>query len=117
MPKQRKKPPPPPPPPLLTPNFDFLVADLVHAPYRSGIFDAAICIAVLHHLSTRERRIEIIRECLRVLRVGGRLLLYAWAEEQGGSAGTEQDGQQGISNHDFQSTGSQDCLVAWHHKL
>lgn len=106
-PKQRKKPPPP-PPPLVTPNFDFLVADLVHAPYRAGLFDAAICIAVLHHLSTRERRIEIIRECLRVLRVGGRLLLYAWAEEQA---------EEGVSSHDFQGTGCQDCLVAWHHQL
>jgi len=114
-PKQRKKPPPP-PPPLLTPNFDFLVADLVHTPYRGGLFDAAICIAVLHHMSTRERRIEVIRECLRVLRVGGRLLLYAWAEEQGSGDGTE-NGRQGVSNHDFESTGSQDCLVAWHHKL
>merc|ERR1712232_348977 len=63
-PKQPKKPPPPPPAPLLTPNFDFMIADLVHLPYRSNLFDAVICIAVLHHLSTRERRIDVIKECL-----------------------------------------------------
>jgi len=112
-PKQRKK--PSPLPPLVTPNFDFLVADLVHAPYRGGLFDAAICIAVLHHLSTWERRVEVLRECLRVLKAGGRLLLYAWAEEQG--SGDGEGGQHGVSNHDFENTGSQDCLVAWHHKL
>merc|ERR1712039_168026 len=85
-----------------------MVADCVHLPYRSGLFDAVICIAMLHHLSTRERRIEVIKECLRVTKPNGRILLYAWAQDQ-------EDGG-GVSNHDF-NTGSQDCLVAWHHKL
>jgi alkylated DNA repair protein alkB homolog 8 len=35
--------------------------DALHVPLRSGAFDAAISIAVLHHISTVERRLALIR--------------------------------------------------------
>ncbi|CAB4069303.1 ALKBH8 [Lepeophtheirus salmonis] len=44
--------------------------------------DAIISIAVIHHLSTWERRRDALAEMLRVLKVGGRVLIYAWAKEQ-----------------------------------
>ncbi|KAK7755901.1 tRNA methyltransferase, has a role in tRNA modification [Diatrype stigma] len=47
--------------------------------------DFAICIAVLHHLSTRERRIEGVSAILECLRDGGTALVYVWALEQGSS--------------------------------
>jgi ubiquinone/menaquinone biosynthesis C-methylase UbiE len=53
-------------------------ADSLHLPYRAGSFDAAICIAVLHHLSSWERRRAGVVEMLRVLRPGGRLLVRRW---------------------------------------
>lgn len=41
-----------------------------------------ICIAVLHHLSTTERRLEGLRELVRIVRPGGLVLVYVWALEQ-----------------------------------
>ena len=41
-----------------------------------------ICIAVLHHLATDERRLAAIEELVRVVRSGGQVLLYVWALEQ-----------------------------------
>lgn len=50
--------------------------------YRDACVDAVLCVAVLHHFSTAERRAEAIREMARVLRPGGRALVYVWAVEQ-----------------------------------
>jgi hypothetical protein len=36
-------------------------SDGLALPLRSGSFDAAICIAVLHHMSTIEHRLQILR--------------------------------------------------------
>lgn len=44
------------------------VADGLALPYRLAAFDFVICIAVVHHLSTRERRVEAIAELLSRLR-------------------------------------------------
>ncbi len=35
------------------------VADATYLPLRSGSFDAAICIAVMHHISTQARRVYV----------------------------------------------------------
>eukprot|EP00913_Durusdinium_trenchii_P010128 g9497.t1 len=59
-----------------------MVADCLAAPLRDGAFDAVLSIAVLHHLSTRGRRVQALREAARLLRVGGQLLVYCWSFEQ-----------------------------------
>ena len=41
-----------------------------------------LCIAVLHHISTVERRIAMLAELARTLRCGGRALVTVWAFEQ-----------------------------------
>lgn len=41
-----------------------------------------ILVLVIHHLSTKERRIRAIREMARTLRVGGCIMIYVWAMEQ-----------------------------------
>ena len=79
-------------------------ADVMALPYRSGTFDAAVSIAVLHHVATKARRRLLVREALRVLRPGGRALLYAWAMEQGNG---------GVSGHAF---AAQDVFVPWHQR-
>lgn len=58
------------------------VADCMSIPLRDKSCDAAICIAVMHHLSTKERRIRCIEELARVVRVGGMINIQAWAMEQ-----------------------------------
>lgn len=88
-----------------------LQASALALPHPSHTFDFAICIAVIHHLATRERRVEGIREILRTLRRSpalgtgsgdggeggaGQALIFVWALEQsssrrGWSVGDEQD--------------------------
>ncbi|KAH9622058.1 hypothetical protein KSS87_004393 [Heliosperma pusillum] len=63
-------------------GHEALVADAVNMPYRDGFGDAAISIAVLHHLSTPNRRIKAIEELVRVVRKGGLVLITVWAVEQ-----------------------------------
>ena len=91
-----------------------VVADNLSLPHPTGVFDFAISIAVVHHLSTPARRVEAVRCILDLLQrapslprtgtqqqhdkggVGGRALIYVWALEQkdsrrGWDEGHEQD--------------------------
>ncbi|BAE61099.1 S-adenosyl-L-methionine-dependent methyltransferase [Aspergillus flavus] len=79
-----------------------IVADILNLPHPDSFFDFAISIAVIHHLSTPDRRIQAIREILRALKPatveapGGKVLLYVWALEQktsrrGWDKGDQQD--------------------------
>jgi alkylated DNA repair protein alkB family protein 8 len=59
-----------------------VVANCLCLPYRDDSFDAALSIAVLHHISSLPRRQRLVAETMRILRPGGRALFYAWAQEQ-----------------------------------
>lgn len=48
-------------------------------------------IAVLHHLSTEQRRLAVLTEMVRCLRPGGKLLVTVWAVEQSKKKYAEQD--------------------------
>eukprot|EP00560_Eucampia_antarctica_P000371 CAMPEP_0197841284 /NCGR_PEP_ID=MMETSP1437-20131217/46085_1 /TAXON_ID=49252 ORGANISM="Eucampia antarctica, Strain CCMP1452" /NCGR_SAMPLE_ID=MMETSP1437 /ASSEMBLY_ACC=CAM_ASM_001096 /LENGTH=365 /DNA_ID=CAMNT_0043451009 /DNA_START=38 /DNA_END=1135 /DNA_ORIENTATION=+ len=58
------------------------VADCMNLPLRTNGCDAAICIAVMHHLSTEPRRLQCLRELARIVKVGGCINVQAWAKEQ-----------------------------------
>jgi alkylated DNA repair dioxygenase AlkB/SAM-dependent methyltransferase len=58
------------------------VADCMNLPLRTKSFDAAICIAVMHHLSTENRRKRCIEELSRIVTPGGLINVQAWAMEQ-----------------------------------
>lgn len=61
---------------------EVLVADAVNLPYRTGYGDAAISIAVLHHLSSESRRKKAVEELVRIVKTGGLVLITVWAREQ-----------------------------------
>jgi len=63
-------------------GMDVAAADVMALPYRDSSCDYAICIAVIHHMSSEDRRKRAILELARVLRRGGRALVTAWALEQ-----------------------------------
>ncbi|XP_073009946.1 tRNA (carboxymethyluridine(34)-5-O)-methyltransferase [Typha latifolia] len=63
-------------------GHEVMVADAVNLPYRDNFGDAAISIAVLHHLSTEMRRRKAIEELIRVVQKGGLVLITVWAVEQ-----------------------------------
>lgn len=80
-----------------TAGSDVVLADGLATPHRPGSLDFCLSIAVIHHFSTRTRRIEAIRHLLDLLRSdGGEALVYVWALEQktsrrGWGAGDPQD--------------------------
>lgn len=80
-------------------GHEVCVGDAVVQPYRRGCADVAMAIALLHHLSTRSRRVAVLKGLLQNIRRGGHVLVYVWAQEQG----TE-------SKRLF---GQQDILVPW----
>ncbi|KAK7500596.1 hypothetical protein BaRGS_00008171 [Batillaria attramentaria] len=58
------------------------VSDVLAIPVRSCTVDVGLCIAVIHHLSTQTRRRKAVEELVRILRPGGSVLIYVWAQEQ-----------------------------------
>ncbi|TAQ85145.1 hypothetical protein B7494_g6535 [Chlorociboria aeruginascens] len=74
-----------------------IVADTLSLPHQKGAFDFAISIAVIHHLSTSERRREAISKILQCLRGEGKALIYVWALEQKDSRrGWDEDHEQDV---------------------
>lgn len=69
--------------------------------FRRQIFDAVIAIAVIHHIPTVVGRIAALKEMHRLLKPGGKALVYVWAMEQ--KKGT-------IGARTFES---QDIYVPW----
>uniref|UniRef100_A0A672G0C1 Fe2OG dioxygenase domain-containing protein n=1 Tax=Salarias fasciatus TaxID=181472 RepID=A0A672G0C1_SALFA len=63
-------------------GFHAFVSDALNVPLRTASCDACISIAVIHHFSTEERRLEAVKELVRLLKPGGRALIYVWAFEQ-----------------------------------
>ena len=63
-------------------NLEVVTSDALKIPYRSGLFDYVISIAVIHHLSTPEKRLECILEMIRITKSGGLIYILVWAFEQ-----------------------------------
>ncbi|KAJ2850886.1 tRNA methyltransferase, has a role in tRNA modification [Coemansia brasiliensis] len=80
-------------------KLECLISDALDLPYRDQCFDFAISIAVIHHFSSPHRRLQAIKELLRVVREGGTVLIFAWALEQKGRRKFDQN--------------TQDFLVPW----
>ncbi|CAM6002498.1 unnamed protein product [Sphagnum balticum] len=80
-------------------GYEVNEGDCTALPYKSNTYDAVIAIALLHHLSTEERRVIALCEMCRIVVSGGRILVCAWALEQ-----------DQLSRRRFES---QDVLVPW----
>ncbi|KAJ3212927.1 Alkylated DNA repair protein alkB 8 [Entophlyctis luteolus] len=63
-------------------GHECMVADNMSLPFRSGSFDFVLSIAVIHHFASFARRVAAVRELARVLRPGGKMLVFVWALEQ-----------------------------------
>lgn len=60
-------------------GYNVIVGDGCDLPYKEDSFDAVFSIAVIHHMSTEERRIKFLSEMIRVCKNGGNIMLEAWA--------------------------------------
>ena len=88
------------PPPLAKPA-EVLVADGMALPHRPGSADFVISIAVIHHLSTQERRRASIAALLECAKPASPVLVFVWALEQASS------------RRGFHEGCEQDTLVSW----
>ena len=63
-------------------GLNVICGDILNIPYKTESFDYTICIAVIHHLSTVEKRKKAIEELERVTKKGGKILVLVWAFEK-----------------------------------
>ncbi|KAG1057019.1 hypothetical protein G6F43_001120 [Rhizopus delemar] len=78
-----------------------MVSDALNLPYRDSSFDFAISIAVIHHFASPERRLQAVKDMAKIVRPGGKILVFVWALEQ-----TK------FSKRNFEP-GQQDVFVPW----
>lgn len=70
---------------------EVMICDNLNLPFRGQCFNAVISIGVIHHFSTKQRRIKAIKEMARVLVPGGQMMIYVWAMEQKNRRFAKQD--------------------------
>ena len=56
-------------------NLNVIIGNILNIPFNDNIFDYTLCIAVIHHLSSKTKRIKAINELLRVTKKGGKILI------------------------------------------
>lgn len=74
---------------------------ILSIPLLDNTYDGVICIAVLHHLSTTQRRRDAIAELIRITKSGGKILITTWAE-----IGYK-------SSHRVETLNGNDKLIGW----
>ncbi|MFH8080441.1 MAG: class I SAM-dependent methyltransferase [Candidatus Aenigmatarchaeota archaeon] len=58
---------------------DFVLADMLHLPFKKKVFDVCLCISTLHHLDDRLKRIKALKEIKRVCKKDIYILVwYRW---------------------------------------
>lgn len=105
--------------------------DALALPFRYESADAAISIAVLHHIATFERRKRLIEELLRVVKPGSKICVTVWSMDQSQSEYAKMRGNKddvaaapAVSSEETQTTNrlkvhdgkdfeQQDVLVPW----
>ena len=63
-------------------NTSFIQGTLYRLPLKTESLDAALCIASLHNIQTRELRQQCTKEIFRILRPNGKVLFSVWSREQ-----------------------------------
>jgi tRNA (uracil-5-)-methyltransferase TRM9 len=60
------------------PQNRFEVGDILNLPYSDDFFNKVFVIRTLHHIPSKEFRLQALREARRVLKPGGLLVLTVW---------------------------------------
>lgn len=62
-------------------GHEVICCDALNLAYPDNFADTVISIAVIHHLSTPERRLKVVKEMFRILKPNGKMMIYVWAKE------------------------------------
>lgn len=60
-------------------SIELRLGNVSSLPFQTKSFSAVICLAVLHHLNTQNKRLAAFKEIFRVLRVPGIALISVWS--------------------------------------
>jgi len=60
------------------PDKRFVLSEPLKFPFENQSFDIAICLAVLHHIPSKQSRAEFLKEIKRILKPNGKLILTVW---------------------------------------
>ena len=78
-------------------NCEYIVSNCLDIPISDNSIDYILSIAVIHHLSNYDRRLNSIKEITRLLKKNGKALIYVWSYEQ----------------PKFKNENNQDVMVRW----
>lgn len=87
----------------------------INIPIKNDTLDHIICIAVIHHFASEERRIQCLKEISRILKVGGTAFVTAWAFEQKSRVKIDDADQMVPWNSDARFTEKSDKLDRFYH--
>lgn len=59
-----------------------VVADSLNLPLRDNIFDYTMSVAVIHHFDSELKRLQAIKELIRITKPGGKIFISVWALKQ-----------------------------------
>lgn len=60
-------------------RFHPIVADALYLPIRDNTIDSIVSIALVHHIAGKLNRIRFLRECKRIIKEKGLIILSAWS--------------------------------------
>ena len=63
-------------------GIDSLQLNNLSIPLKNNMADYVLSIAVIHHLTTEERRYKAVSEMIRILKPGGKMIIQVWAMKQ-----------------------------------
>jgi ubiquinone/menaquinone biosynthesis C-methylase UbiE len=63
-------------------GLNVIEGNVLNIPFNDNDFDYTICIAVIHHLSTKEMRLKAIEELVRITKSSGEIFILCWAMKQ-----------------------------------
>ena len=99
-------------------GHEVFTCNALSIPFKPGTCDSVICIAMLHHLTTPERRLKVLQNIADLLHPGGLALITVWAQEQHLDLSSSESCQpcstdtteEGVGRRHFDS---QDVFVDW----
>jgi len=77
-----------------------MIGDIRKIPFKNDTFDAALSVAVIHHLYKHSDRIKAVNELVRVVKKGGKIFIQVWENMKN-------------KNHKFEKIKNNDYLVKW----
>lgn len=60
-------------------GLNVIQGSILNLPFEDNCFDYVLCVAVIHHFCTDERRMQAIKELLRITKPKGQIFITVWS--------------------------------------